>query len=164
MDRHCAGPCTDMIVTVKSAGVGAVARSIKLLAVHLITAPIAPGGVAAEATHRRPFRHRRRRRQRLEAREDTGRVNDSAADDRQIGDGIGNFALRAREIIAVGNNQVGELAGLNASLLALFVGEPGDVLGPKTQRCLAVEAVALWIDAQAPNRAPCDEPGERYPR
>ena len=92
------------------------------------------------------------------------RVNDPAADDRQLGNGIGNVALRAREIVAIRNNQVGELARLDPTLLAFFVGEPGDVLGPKTQRRLAVEAVALRIDAQAPDRAPCDEPGERYPR
>src|SRR5882757_8126433 len=75
MDGHCAGPCTAMIVTVDAAAVGAAARSIALLAVHSVTAPIAPGGVATEAAHRRPFRHRRRRRQRVEAREGAGCIN-----------------------------------------------------------------------------------------
>src|SRR5260370_31516747 len=153
-----------MIVTVDAAAVGTGARSIELLAVHLPAALVAPGGVTPEAAHRRPSRHRRRRRRRVEAREDAGPINDPATDDRQLGNGVGNFALGAREIVAIRNDQVGELAGLNATLLALFVGEPGDVLGPKTQRRLAVEAVALRINAQAPDRASGDEPGERYPR
>ncbi len=41
-----------------------------------------------------------------------GRINDPAADDRLLGGGVGNFAFGAREIVAVGHDQVGELAGL----------------------------------------------------
>src|SRR6266852_7970632 len=150
--RHRAGPGAAVIVAVDAAGAGAAARVIELPAVHSFAALLAPGSVAAEAAHRRPVRHRRRRRS-VEAREDAGRITDPAADDRQLGDGVGYFALGAREVVAVGHDQVGELAGLDPSLLALLVGEPGDVLGPQTQRRLAVEAVALRVDAQAPDRA-----------
>src|SRR5437773_1311677 len=122
-----------MIVTVDAAGVGAAARVSELLALYLRAALVAPGGVTPEAAHRRPGRHSRGRRRRVEAREDAGPINNPATDDRQLGNGIGNVALRAREIIAVGNNQVGELTRLDPSLLAFFVGEPCDVLGPKTQ-------------------------------
>src|SRR6266542_6018147 len=73
VDRRGACPSAGMIVTVDAAVVGAAARCIELLAVHSVTAPIAPRGVAAEATNRRPIRHRRRRRD-IEAREHAGRV------------------------------------------------------------------------------------------
>src|SRR5439155_22768919 len=80
------------------------------------------------------------------------------------GDEFGYLDLYTSEIVEIRNDQVGEMARLDPNFLAFFVGEPGDVLGPKTQRRLAVEAVALRIDTQASDRAPCDEPGERYPR
>jgi hypothetical protein len=111
VDRRSTAPGAAVAVPVDTAGAGAAARLIELLAVHLPATLVAPGGVTAEPARRRPFRHRRRRR-RVEAREDAGRVNDFAADDRQLGNGIGNVALRAGEIIAIRNDQVGELAGL----------------------------------------------------
>jgi len=126
-----------MIVTVHSTRVGAAARSVELLALHRIVSPIAPARVAAEATHRRPVGHRRRWR-RLQACEVAGGIDDLATDDGQVRDGIGDLALGAGEVVAVGDDQVGELAGLDAPLLAFLVGEPGDVLGPHAQRRLAV--------------------------
>ena len=140
-----------MVVAVNATGLAAVRAELLGMCSQALHALLA--GVAAESAHRRPIRHRWRRRD-VEAREVPRTIDDPAADNRQLGDGIGNFALGAGEIVAIRNDQVGELADLNASLLPLFVGEPGDVLGPKTQRRLAVEAVALWIDAQAPTVRP----------
>ena len=91
-------------------------------------APVSPRAIAAETAHRRPIRHRGRRRG-VEPREDARCINDSAADDRQLGDDVSNCAFGAREIIPVGDDQVGQLPDLDPSLLVLFVGEPGDILG-----------------------------------
>src|SRR5260221_2352057 len=113
--RRGSGPGAAVVVAVNTAGDGlAVLREC---------------GVRAKAAHRRPIRHCRRRR-RVEAREAARGIDDPAADDRQLGNGIGNLTLGAREIVAVRHDEVGELAGLDASLLAFFVGEPGRVLGP----------------------------------
>src|SRR6266850_5971235 len=113
--RRAAGPGAAVVVAVNAAGDG--------------LAVLGRGGVRAKATHRRPIRHCRRRR-RVEAREAARGIDDPAADDRQLGDRIGNVVLGAREVVAVRDDEVGELAGLDASLPALFVGEPGRVLGP----------------------------------
>src|SRR3954465_1202225 len=99
-----------------AAGGSAAAHVIELLAVRPFAAMLAPGSVAAEAAHWRPIRHRRRWRG-VEARENAGGIDDPAADNRQLGDGVGYFALGAREIVAVGHDQVSELAGLDASFL-----------------------------------------------
>src|SRR5712671_1781541 len=113
--RRGAGPGAAVVVAVNAAGDG--------------LAVLCQGGGPAKAAHRRPVRHRRRRR-RVEAREAARGIDDPTADDRQLGDGVGNLALGTREIVAVRDDEVGELAGLDASLLAFLVGEPGRVLGP----------------------------------
>src|SRR4029077_8252879 len=83
VSRHRAGPGVTVTMAVDIARVGAVARVIKL-AVLAFAALLAPGGVPAEAAHWRPIRHCRRRRG-VEAREDAGRINDPAANNRQLG-------------------------------------------------------------------------------
>src|SRR5712675_1093803 len=85
--RHRAGPGVTVVMAMNAAGGGAAARVIELLAVYPFAALLTPGSVAAEVAHGRPIRHRRRRRS-VEAREGAGRINDPAADNRQLGDGV----------------------------------------------------------------------------
>src|SRR5258706_216101 len=113
--RRGSGPGAAVVVAVNAAGDG--------------LAVLGPDGVRAKAAHWRPIRHCRRRR-RVEAREAAPGIDDAPPDDRQLGDGVGNVLPRARQGVAGRDDEVGELAGFDASLLAFLVGEPGRVLGP----------------------------------
>src|SRR5262249_60990555 len=86
------------------------------------------------------------------------------ADDGESGCRAGDLVFRTGEVVTIGNDQIRELADLDASLLALLVGEPGYVLGPHAQRRLAIEAIALRVEPHSGNGAASDEPGERNPR
>src|SRR5271156_5152024 len=110
------------------------------------TARIAPSRIAAERANWRPVRHRWGRYGLVMASKVTGRVDNPSTNDGQVGCCVGDVVLRAGEIIAVRHDEVGELAVLDAALLAFLVGEPGDVLGPHPQGGLPVEAIALRID------------------
>jgi hypothetical protein len=59
--------------------------------------------------------------------------------------------------------QVGELALLDAALLAFFIGEPRDLFRPHAQRRLAVEAVGARIELHATDSLAGDHPGKRNP-
>src|SRR5258706_6969863 len=78
--RRGARPDATVVVGVDTAGDG--------------LAVLGPRDVTAKAAHRRPIRHCRRRR-RVEAREAAPGIDDPAADDRQLGGGVGNLVLRA---------------------------------------------------------------------
>src|SRR5258705_8601066 len=80
--RRGSGPGAAVVVAVNAASDG--------------LAVLGPGGARAKATHRRPIRHCRRRR-RVEAREAAPGIDDAAAHDRQLGDGVGNILLGAPE-------------------------------------------------------------------
>src|SRR6516165_4805490 len=99
---------------------------------------LGPGSIPAKAPNRRPIRHCRWRRGLVESREVAGAIDHLAADYSQFGRDAGDLILGADEVIAVRNNQVGELADLYATLLAFLVREPGDVFGPHSERCLPV--------------------------
>src|SRR5258706_3642399 len=116
--RHASSPGVDMGVAVNDAGCG-VCRLRADLRTRLVT---------NERAHRRPIRHCRWRRS-VEAREDAIGINDPATDNRQFRNDVANLSPGAREIVAVRDDEISELAGLDPSLLALFVGEPGRVLG-----------------------------------
>jgi hypothetical protein len=73
---------------------------------------VAPGGIAAKASNRGPVRHRGRRRRLVEGREFTSAIHHLAADNRQLGRNIGDLILRTGEVVAVGNDQVGERASV----------------------------------------------------
>src|SRR5882724_2312264 len=97
-------------------------------------------------------------------RELAGSVDDLAADHGEVRRDIGDLALGAGEIVAVRYDEVSELVDLDLPLLAFFVREPGNPLGPHPQRGLTVEAVALRVDAEAANSGPGNEPRQRDPR
>ena len=79
---------------------------------------VAPGGIAAKASNWGPVWHRGRRRRLVEGREFTSAIHHLAADNRQLGRNIGDLILRTGEVVAVGNDQVGELADLDPALFA----------------------------------------------
>src|SRR5258708_4104368 len=87
--RRGSGPGAAVIVAVNATG-----------AMDALTALHGRGGGPAKAAHRRPVRHCRRRR-RIEAREAACGIDDPAADDCQLGDGVGDVLLGAREVVAV---------------------------------------------------------------
>src|ERR1700730_9935677 len=107
---------------------------------------IVPGRVPAETAYRRPIRHGRWRRRLVQMREFSGPVDDLAADDGEVRCDIRDLGLGAGEIVAVGNDEIGQLANLDATFLAFLIGEPGDVLGPHPERGLAIQAVALGVE------------------
>src|SRR2546428_1307184 len=121
---------------------------------------IGPRAVTTEAAHWRPIGHGGRRRGLIKLREFSGTVDDLAADDGEVRGDVRDLGLRAGGVVAVGNEEIGQLTDLNATFLALFVGEPGDVLGPHPERGLAVEAIALRVESQAADGLSRDEPGE----
>src|SRR4029077_16619901 len=55
------------------------------------------------------------------------------------------------------------LPDFDATLLALLVGEPGDVLGPHPKRGLAIQTIALRVKAKPPPRPARHKPGQRDP-
>src|SRR5262245_21805710 len=142
-NRKPARPGARMIVTVDAAAIGAAAELRCLHPRRARRAFLCPGAVAAKAAYRRPVWHRRRRRRLVERSKIAGAVDDPAADDRQLAGDIRDLGLRAAEVIAVRHDQIGELAHLDAAFLAFLVGEPGDVLGPHSQRGFAIKAVTL---------------------
>src|SRR5258705_12639740 len=101
---------------------------------------VAPGGVTAKATHRRPIRHSRWRRV-IQMRELSSTVDDPAADDGEVRCDVGDLVLGTREVVALRNDEIRELPHLDATFLAFLIREPGDVLRPHPERRLAVEAV-----------------------
>src|SRR6516165_10400331 len=98
---------------------------------------LGPGSIPAKAPNRRPIRHCRWRRGLVESREVASAIDHLAADYSQFGRDAGDLILGAGEVVAVGDDQVGELTDLDATLLTLLVREPGDVLGPHSECCLA---------------------------
>src|SRR5262249_61493334 len=89
-----------------------------------------PCRIPAEGAYRRPVRHRWRRRGFIVLSKIAGRVDDFPADDGQVRRRVGDLIVRTGEVVTIGDDQIRKLADLNASLLALLVGEPGHVLGP----------------------------------
>src|ERR1700722_4951933 len=164
-NRQTAGPCGGVVVTVNGAFMGATAccygRTPQRRPAGCLL--IAPRAIAAEGPHRRPVGHGGRRRGFIEARKIASAIDHPAADDGEIGNRVGDFVLRTGEIVAVGHDQIGELAGPDAPLFAFLIGEPGDVLGPHPQRRFAVETVALRVNPQTADRLAGDEPGQRDP-
>src|SRR6266404_4748571 len=110
-----------MVVAVDAAMVGATAGGGKRPPCHGLSggAGVAPGGIAAEATNRRPVRHGRRRCGLIESGEVAGAIDHLAADDRERSGDVGDLVLGTGKVVAVGNDQVGELADLDATLFVL---------------------------------------------
>src|ERR1700733_445950 len=125
---------------------------------------IGPGTIAAVTPNRRPVRHGRWWCRFIEAGEIAGAVNHAATDNGQLRDRVGDLVLGAGEVVAIRHDQIGELASLDPALLAILAREPGDVLGPHPQRCLAIEAIALRVNPEAADGLAGDEPGQRNPR
>ena len=69
-----------------------------------------------------------------------------------------------REIVVGENGEIGELSGLDLSLLADLGGKPSVGLGPEPQRGFAIELVARRIELQSANGAAGHQPGKRDPR
>src|SRR5882724_12812981 len=124
---------------------------------------VAPGGITAKATHRRPIRHGRWRRRVVQMRKLSSTVDDPAADDGEVRCDVGDLVLGTREVVAVRNDEIRELRHLDATFLAFLIREPGDVLRPHPERRLAVEAVAVRIESQAADGFAGDEPCQRNP-
>src|SRR5882672_3571979 len=100
-DRQAARPGASVVVAVDGAVVAAATAHRDLLRSRLVrSVRIAPGGIAAIAAHRRPIGHRRWQRDFVERPEIAAGVDDLAADDRKLGDRIGDLVLRAGEVIA----------------------------------------------------------------
>src|SRR5438093_13760224 len=97
-------------------------------------------------------------------RELSGTIDDLAPDHGESRGDVGDLGLRTREIVDLRDGQVAELPVRDSTLLAFFIGEPRNVLGPHPQGGLAVEAVALWIEPQAADRLAGYEPRQRDPR
>src|SRR5262249_24239063 len=123
-----------------------------------------PCRIPAESAHRRPVRHRWRRRGFIVLSKLAGGVDYLPADDGQIGCRVRDLVFRTGEVITIRNDQICELTDLDASLLALVAGEPRHVLGPHAQRSLAIEAIALRVEPHSGNGPAGDEPSERNPR
>src|SRR5579859_7714709 len=140
-----------MVVSVNAAILDAPAGQRRLALQRLRTTKlrIAPCGIATIGTHRRPIRRRRGWNGFIESGEVPGAVDDLAADDGEIGSGVSNFILGASEEVAIRNDQVGEVARLDAPLFALFIREPGYIFGPHTQRCFTIEPVSLGIQRKS---------------
>src|SRR6516165_2771417 len=162
-DRQLARPCAGMVMPVDGTCIRAITAHRELAAKRRLCCArrIGPGAIAAEAAHRRPVRHCRWRSTFIVSGKITGGVDNLATNDSEIGSRVGDLALRAGEIVTVGDDHVRELAYLDASLPTLLIGEPGHVFRPHAQRSLAIKAVALWIDSQSGDCFPGDKPSER---
>src|SRR5262245_11345203 len=125
---------------------------------------IRPCRIPAEGAHRRPVRHRWRRLGFIVLSKIAGGVDYLPADDGQIGCRVRDLVFRTGEVITIRNDQICELTDLDAPLLALLAGEPRHVLGPRAQRSLAIEAIALGVEPHSGNGPAGDEPSERNPR
>src|SRR5205807_6718351 len=109
------------------------AAGIRAIAAHGELAPtarlhgavdIGPSRVAAEPAHRRPVRHRRRRRTLVVSSKLAGAVDHLAADHGEVRCSVGDLVVWAGKVITIGDDEIRRLADLNASLPAFLVAEP----------------------------------------
>src|SRR5262249_54106989 len=70
-------------------------------------AGVTPGRITAVGAHGRPVRHGRWRRTRIELGEGASAIDDPAAEQGEVGGDIGYLRFRAREVVAVGDNEIG---------------------------------------------------------
>src|SRR5262245_13273379 len=112
-NRKPARPGACMIMTMDAAAIDAAAELRCLHPRRARRTFLCPGAVAAKTAHRRPVRHRRRRRRLVERSKIAGAIDDLAADDRQLTGDICDRGFWAGEVIAVRHDQVGELADLD---------------------------------------------------
>src|SRR6185369_5388057 len=157
-------PCRGVIVSMHATGVGAAAH---LRSLHGETAflrlVVGPGGIATEAPDRRPVRHCGRWGNCLQLRKVSGAEDDLASYHRQHGGRVGYFSFAAGEVVAIRNDEIGELTNLDTALVAFLIGKPRYILGPHPQRRLAIQAVALRRDPQTADGAAGDQPRQRDP-
>src|SRR5262245_26730253 len=93
-NRKSARPGACMIMAVDAATIGTAAELRGLHPRRPRRAFLCPGAVAAKTAHRRPVRHRRRRRRLVERSKIAGAIDDLAADDRQLAGGISDLGFR----------------------------------------------------------------------
>jgi hypothetical protein len=80
-------------------------------------------------------------------------INDAPADYRELACDGGDFACGAGEEVPVRDDQIGELPNFDTAFLALFIGEPGDVLRPHAKHGLPVQAIALRVKTEPAQRS-----------
>src|SRR5947208_6212676 len=84
-------------------------------------------------------------------------MHDPPTDERQQRDDGFDLFVRQREVVLIERNEVGELPGGDAPLLALLAREPGAALGPQSQRRSAIEARGIGSETKTTNGAASDE-------
>src|SRR3569833_2263061 len=111
-----------MIMAVHTARIAATAPRSRVRADRLrLAALFRPTAVASKTAHRRPVGHRGRRPTIVESLGLPRPVGDAAADDREVARDFRDFAVRAGEEIAIGNDQISELPDLYKPLFSLLI-------------------------------------------
>src|SRR5690606_21865856 len=166
--RNFRPPGRSMIVTMQSACTRAAARGNSLMSKRLqgvLAGPfrLAPSPITFEQTRGRPIRHGGRYRVVVQRKELIFTINNPPAYYGQVRSKKRNLVFRHTKIIFTGNDEVGELTCLDTAALAVFVGEPGNIIRPHSQCCFPIQRIVLRIQAHAAQRFAGGHPRDRHP-